>query len=479
MPVAARSTLFTVRHTKATHFSAGHFSAGHFTARHYAAISCAARNCAVLLGCLLAQHSALARPGSDAVFFQAASLPVTQATDAAAHANEAQAVSFAAFVPMPDSSSIRDLIAGLEESGDYYSPALAERSAELGKALQAEGQYHAALDAYDRSLQISRRHEGLFSRSQAVILQAKIDTLLAMGDTEASDGLQQSLFLMQQQVLADDAVALAEAHLATADWNLRYYLKARANPLSGGRTPEQQHALDERLGQAFLQYHKALWLLSTSGADGLYEEKVGIERKIAALTLLVNRQYRQDLPGTLTKPGQRSFVQSQRSNNPVLFRHGSSALQRAIDYSVASAGPVGVAARQLELADWYLLLDQHDEARAAYADAMASLREAGIAEDEIATRLESGLPVHDPEAALAALARDKAVEGFDGYIDVSFDLDRYGKASNARVLAGSAQDRQVERDLLQQIRDGRFRPGFADGAPVDRKDVTLRYYFAR
>jgi hypothetical protein len=264
-----------------------------------------------------------------------------------------------------------------------------------------------------------------------------------------------------------------------ADWNLQYYLQARQTPVPGGRTAAQDEALAERLGAGFMQYHKALWLLSTAAADSLYAEKVAIERKIAALTLMVNRQYQHDNPNTLTKLGQRSIHQSSRANNPVLSSHGSAALKRAIAYSVAGAGPVQVAERQLELADWYLLTDQHDEARAAYATAVASLRAADVQEPQIAAILESGQPVHDPEADLLALANDEAVSDFDGYIDVTFDLNRYGKASNARVLAGAAYDEQTEADLLRQIHDGRFRPGFDHGAPVDRTDVTLRYYFAR
>jgi hypothetical protein len=107
------------------------------------------------------------------------------------------------------------------------------------------------------------------------------------------------------------------------------------------------------------------------------------------------------------------------------------------------------------------------------------LRDAGIEEQQIAAILESGLPVRDPETALHAPGEEKGINDFDGYIDVAFDLNRYGKASNTRVLAGTAYDATVEADLLRQIHDGRFRPGFDLDTPVDHKEVTLRYYFAR
>lgn len=443
----------------------------------------AIRNCALLLGCLLAQQAAFARSDRDQVFFQPASLQGSDTFFAAATTARPQGAegrfANAALSPMMDATSIRALITNLEESGDFYSSRIAELSAQLGGALQAAGQHRAALDAYDRSFQIDRRHEGLSSLAQTSILRAEIISQLALGDIEAVDTLHRALFSMEQQVLDGKPVALAQANLYSADWNLKYYLQVKQTPAPGGRTERQEAALAQRLGDAFMQYHKALWLLSTHAADNLYDEKVAIERKIAALTLMVNRQRQGDIPNTLTKLGQSSAHQTRNAHDPALFDHGSAALQRVVEYSVASAEPLQIAERQLELADWYLLMDQHDEARATYATAMTSLRDAGIEEQQIAAILESGLPVHDPESALLQSDASQATGDFDGYIDVSFDLNRYGKASNTRVLAGTSHDAQIEEELLQQIHDGRFRPGFEEGAPVDRTDVTLRYYFAR
>jgi hypothetical protein len=58
-------------------------------------------------------------------------------------------------------------------------------------------------------------------------------------------------------------------------------------------------------------------------------------------------------------------------------------------------------------------------------------------------------------------------------------VDGHGKATNTRIVAGTGQDERVERTLAEQIRSGRFRPGFDQDLPVERKDVTLRYYFSR
>ncbi len=451
------------------------------------------RRFVLVLGCLLAQQ-AFARSDEAPIFFQAASLPSadTFTSPLSASSEDAAAPAFVAFAPMANAARIRDLIASLEDAGDYYSPRIAELAEDLGKALQGAGEHRAALEAYDRGFQIIRRQEGLYSAAQAAILAAEITSHLALGDVETSDALQHSLFSMQQRLLAEQPIALATANLTLADWNLAYYRQMKQTPVPGGRTEAQEEALAERLGEAALQYHQALWLLSTAtttttnGVSGaglheanLYEAKVAVERKIAALMLMVDRQYQRDMPSVLAMASNTSVNQNKISHNPILLNHGSEALQRAIEYSVATAEPVLIAERQLELADWYLLMDQHDEARAAYATAVASLRDAGVPEQQIAAILESGQPVHDPETALLALGNDGAGNNFDGYIDVTFDLNRFGKARNARVLAGAAYDAQAEEDLLRQIRDGRFRPGFDEGAPVDRADVTLRYYFAR
>lgn len=432
-----------------------------------------------LLACLLLPLQLHASPDGASIRFHAVSLPLSESAELAPTTGSEEQITFAAFVPMAEPDAIRTLIDELETAGDYFSPRIAEHSAELGKALQAMGQHTAALQEFERSQQIWRRQDGLYSAAQASLLQARIDSHLALGNMEVSHDLQQALFVMQQQIAQTDPVALAESHEAWADWNVRVYLHAQQNPLPGGRSSAQDEALALQLAEAFMQYHKALWQLSRIAQKDQYQDKVELERKIAALMLMVNREHRVNAPALIVKQQLHSFNQDKRSNNPVLVGHGSSALQRAIEYSVASAEPELIAGRMMELGDWYLLLDQRDEASSTYAQAGALLRDAGFDEARIARVLESGLPVHNPESSLEALTGDEVMDEFDGYIDVAFDVDGHGKASNARILAATGQDESVERNLVEQIRSGRFRPGFDQDLPVGRKDVTLRYYFSR
>src|SRR5688572_33321659 len=130
----------------------------------------AIKHCALLLGCLLAHAGAFARSDRDTIYFQPSSLQGSDTFSAAASVARAQGAqaSFtnAAFTPMANAVGIRALIGKAEESGDFHSSRIGELSEQLGKALQAEGEHRAALEAYDRSFQIDRRLRGLSSATQ-------------------------------------------------------------------------------------------------------------------------------------------------------------------------------------------------------------------------------------------------------------------------------------------------------------------------
>jgi hypothetical protein len=245
---------------------------------------------AMVLCCLFAASGALARTDSDPVFFEAVKLPIGQSSAYGlvyGLADDKEKTSLLTFKPKANIASIRAAIANLEESGDLFSPALADYTAQLGAALQQDEQHLAALQAFDRSLQIMRRNEGLFSAGQISVLQAQIESQLALGNMVVSDGLYQARFSIQQQLYAEDSLKLAESFTALADWEIRYYLHDQH---ADWQTEEQRALLADRLADAFLHYHKALWNLSTSVAPAPYESKVAVERKIAAITLLARRR---------------------------------------------------------------------------------------------------------------------------------------------------------------------------------------------
>lgn len=443
--------------------------------------TCAGVGHSLLLSSALVASALLLSPTLMAAAQFHAPVALAADTPTIATADESMPMDFAAFVPLADIDALRSDIEGLVERGDGYSPARAELALELGKALQDSGEHTAALQAFDEAQQVLRRQEGLFSTAQVNVLQARIDSELALGNVEAADVLHAALFSMQQQLFAAAPGELADAHLQWADWNASLYLQARAQVLPGGRSDAAFELLDARLGRAFAAYHKGRSLLQSledSADPAQLARKVGTERRIAALVALANAQYRSSTPNLLTKFGMESAAQQQRSNHPLLLEHGSKALQRALSYSKSSAEPQQVAQRLLELADWYRLMHQYEEAQGTYAEAAALLAQSGVTAARQQRILQGGMPVHDPVAELQALLTQDEI-AVDGYVDVAFDVDARGRARNARVLASSEDDPRLAEDLLRRVRNDAFRPGFADGQPLPQQAMTLRYYFSR
>jgi TonB family protein len=435
-------------------------------------------SCQLLLGSLLLLQGSQALAASEVRFHAVTLATATQLplqTDE--RALQLNSASFAAFEQLQPAAELQQAIQQLELGGEHSSPQLAELAFELGKALHAEGRYRDASKAYERAWQLLRQQAGLQAASQIPLLQARIESLLAMQDPLTADQLQQQLLDLQERHHADDALALAEARLAWADWNIRYYLELQSRRLPGGRTDVETDALNARLGQAFRYYHQGLALLEANDGTGIDEWKIEVERRIAALTLMANREHQRHAPTLMAKHGMRSRQAALRSNNEALVEHGSSALQRAIDYSVEQQDAAAVALRTLELGDWYLLVHDLDAAHARYAEAAALLQQAGLPAEAQTQLLQPGLPVHDPVAELQAQLQQQDAAGYEGFIDVSFTVDHSGRALAPRIVANSSDDPALERQLLRRIRNESFRP--LAGADKAASEVTLRYFFTR
>jgi outer membrane biosynthesis protein TonB len=91
------------------------------------------------------------------------------------------------------------------------------------------------------------------------------------------------------------------------------------------------------------------------------------------------------------------------------------------------------------------------------------------------------LPTFTPvphSRARFGLAADAEVP-WDGYVDVSFRVSRFGHASDIDVLGSTGPlTEDIEKRLRRLVRGYPFRPRFIDGAPSTRDQVSIRYYFA-
>lgn len=418
----------------------------------------------------LALSSLPAQAASDHFAPEFHAVPLTTALIAS---DTASPVPAAAFEPVPDIAAYQQRLQAVEASAGPYAQPLAETTRALGQALQQLDQHEEALLAFGRSRQILRIHAGPYNLDQLPVIDAMIESNLALGRLQDADNLHATRFHLQLRALGENNPAAVTAYLDWADWNVQRYLDTR-NPDDPAL---QARLISTRLDTAHRHYASALALLQADPGASL-EALVGAERRIAGLSYIVNSELQTDSHAELTRLGDTSRNRSRQTPNTALFREGTTALKRAISYSIEAPQPELAVARMLELGDWYLLMDDRNAAVDTYEQALGLLETFTLSADAGARLLGSGLPLRDPASAVFELPPE-VQHDFDGFIDVEFKVNRFGKAGNPEILASSSAGRDIEKALLQRIRRSTFRPAFADGTTVARSKVQLRYYYSR
>jgi hypothetical protein len=162
---------------------------------------------------------------------------------------------------------------------------------------------------------------------------------------------------------------------------------------------------------------------------------------------------------------------------------GWASLMRLVYYEVRSGAPGARANAYAELGDWYLRADHVSQRRKFssadrialefYDKAFAELRQGDDAPESMAEIFSPELPVMLPTYAPNPLASMESSR----FIDVAFAITKYGESEQIEVLESSeSATRGEERNLIQRIKFGSFRPRAVDGALADSAPVVVRYY---
>ncbi|HWK53371.1 MAG TPA: tetratricopeptide repeat protein [Hyphomicrobiales bacterium] len=382
---------------------------------------------------------------------------------------------------------IQQRIAELEQREGQYAPALADLHDALARLYLAQDEPEAGLAAFEQARQIVRINSGLYSAAQVPLLREIIALNLNLGHLEQATAQQEALFNLQLRQYGRHSLDAVPALLEWADWNVHLYLnpQVQRNPsISIAANIPGTLGLDYRnptLQEAYDRYVSALEILHEQ--DNPRDARlVEIEHKLAALNFMANR----DLTTAMDRMplafngglGISEFDRLIERGSALHFLNGSAALKRAVAYASAAEPPdyALMATRLLELGDWYLLFNRRSSALETYQQALDLLEAAAFSPADIERVVASGMPVHSPDTVYQVQPAQ-----YLGYIDVAFTLDKYGAASNPRILGASPEDagEAVERALLQTIRSSRFRPRFEANAPVGTDTVQLRYFYAQ
>jgi hypothetical protein len=134
----------------------------------------------------------------------------------------------------------------------------------------------------------------------------------------------------------------------------------------------------------------------------------------------------------------------------------------------------------LQMADWDLLYasgrQKNEAAFQAYEALYEQLRQQGLEQSFIDEIFSPSVPVMLPAFSPNPLVSGE-VRGSSGYIDVTFEITKYGEGKAIEILdstTNSASEARIRlRDLIKR---SRFRPRMANGVFADPARVVVRYY---
>lgn len=377
----------------------------------------------------------------------------------------------------------RASISELELTGGPFNVLVAQQTEALGDLLSRRHDPDAAIKAFEKSLHILRINEGLYSAGQERLLHKIIDSHLALNQVDKAHEFHQALLHQQMRLYDKGDAGYIAAILAWADWNVDRLLVSRepvVGPMGAGII-----TINSNLVTAQESYLDVIEQIRASGDMTRVQRKqlVHAEKKLAAINYIANSQttVQPNMQYSAFDDGDGYSNEQRRAENAgmAFFFNGSSALKRAITYSLESPQPdyLAIAEQMMVLGDWYLLFDRRAAALAIYEDAFEVLDAVQATEADIQRIMTPGMPVSAPDA----MASDSKLPdtAFAGYIDVEFQVSKFGVASKPEVIAASEElDSPVTTALIRKIRQEKFRPAFVDGSAASGENIKLRYYYS-
>jgi len=351
-----------------------------------------------------------------------------------------------------------------QTQGGPYAKELIEPLRDLSFVYQGKGEHALELAALEQARQVVRANYGLSSLEQAPLIQQQIRAEESRGNFPVAWDLEQALLTLAQKHPDDARAAPIYHEIGDKRMDLmRSYL-------AGERPPQLiLGCFYHRSQQQPVPYDSNC----ASGERGaaLLHMTLDAQRNYANAIAVLRRQ--QEHSG-----GELYELEDKVLRNSYLLRDyqtGRRSLVRLIYDDAANAEPtLGRIERLVQLADWDLLYDQRPLAFNLYERTHAYLTHGGVAQASIDELFAPATPILLPTFQPNLLAPERA-EGATGYVEVVFDVSRYGRTSRIRVLDSNVSNAAQSR-LTRWIVANRFRPRLADGEVVDTSRIVARAY---
>ena len=347
-------------------------------------------------------------------------------------------------------AAAEQMVEEIEDLSHRHDIELARPLMLLGDARLGLADVVGALDAYDRSLLVTRVNKGLFTPDQIEVVYREATAYAALGDRESANNRHQYAYDLLTRTYGNDDPRLIPGLFLLADW-----YNEEHNVFVARRFLAQAVLLGKRhLSAADPKTIRALKGLARTFREERFPTVVPEKQNTGNPSYYrVNNRYQQVQLNNFS-PGERALIEV--INIEMAKPDGSNA---------------EVAAAMLELADWYLLFEKYNRAFPLYTriwELLESDPDGLEAVFKDPTPLYLPLPP-PPTPVLASVTED-------GIVELALTVTDRGLVSDLSTLR-SEPDGMMEFKVRKATRRARYRPAFVEALPVLTEDVRVEYHF--
>ena len=341
------------------------------------------------------------------------------------------------------------IVEEIEDRSHRHDIELAQPLMLLGDARLGMADVVGALDAYDRSLLVTRTNKGLFTPDQVEIVYREATAHAALGDRDLANDRHEYAFNIMHRAYGDNDPRLIPGLFLLADWYSNDHNIFVARRLWGQAVV---------LGKRHLPADDPQTISALKGLARTFREE-----RFPTLT-----KESRDANNALYRRATNRYQQVQLNN----FSPGERALIEVINIEMAKpdGSDAEVAAAMLELADWYLLFEKYSRAFPLYTriwELLESDPEGLNSVFKDPTPLYLPLPP-PPTPAIASTE--------DGIVELALTVSDRGFVSDLSTLR-SEPEGMMEFQVRKATRRARYRPAFVEALPVLTEDVRVEYRF--
>lgn len=324
----------------------------------------------------------------------------------------------------------------------------------LGFTLAAGSRHAEAIPYLDRALLMAHRTHGLFHHDQQSILKQLANSLTYTGQPLIAERHVNYMLQVGERTYGKDDPRIVPLMCQVGDW----------------------HAEVGNFDTARRHYRDAIRLVE----DKLGKQHVAIVLPLRRLASSYTRELEFRALGFIdpyTAQNMDSTPMLPRKENPrYVDTDGQRALLRALDVLKAQSDPPQdlLTETLIDLGDWYQFKQDSDKALPYYKQAAQIVMQMKSAEpanpDPLAVPVRVYFPVPQVIARGNRLLPDQREEAF---VQLEFTVLADGTVEDAQVTGSNTHQRHIF-EILDAMRDARFRPKFVDGEPVETRGMTFR-----